>query len=165
MILQPRWMLTARYQRPMSTAIARYFDDWLVYHQTMKLFPTWVSTSHINFFRLHLNSTRMCPVQSLYTMSLLISTRTIGDIWNQQALDNYSGRYVLFMTINENLLLNFLDWAHVALICFAIQDLTYDEVSSSCYPLVENGTQLLNPCGLIANSFFNGRIMTLLVWS
>jgi hypothetical protein len=29
-------------------------------------------------------------------------------------------------------------------------------VASSCYPLIENGTNLLNPCGLIANSLFNG---------
>lgn len=29
-------------------------------------------------------------------------------------------------------------------------------MASSCYPLVENGTHLLNPCGLIANSLFNG---------
>lgn len=36
------------------------------------------------------------------------------------------------------------------------QVLGYDDVASSCYPLIENGTNLLNPCGLIANSLFNG---------
>jgi len=33
--------------------------------------------------------------------------------------------------------------------------LSYDEVYDDCFPLVENATNLLNPCGLIANSFFN----------
>lgn len=36
-------------------------------------------------------------------------------------------------------------------------DLSYDEVYGDCFPLVENSTMLLNPCGLIANSFFNGK--------
>jgi hypothetical protein len=35
-------------------------------------------------------------------------------------------------------------------------DLGYSDVYDDCFPLVENGTVLLNPCGLIANSFFNG---------
>lgn len=34
--------------------------------------------------------------------------------------------------------------------------LSYDDVYDDCFPLVENGSMLLNPCGLIANSFFNG---------
>ena len=38
-----------------------------------------------------------------------------------------------------------------------VQSLDYDDVYLDCYPLIENGTQLLNPCGLIANSFFNGK--------
>ena len=33
--------------------------------------------------------------------------------------------------------------------------LTYDELSSDCYPMIDNGTLLLNPCGLISNTFFN----------
>jgi len=32
-------------------------------------------------------------------------------------------------------------------------------LEKSCEPLVYNGTQLLNPCGLIANSLFNDRIL------
>jgi len=35
------------------------------------------------------------------------------------------------------------------------ENLSYDDVESDCFPLVENGSALLNPCGLIANSFFN----------
>ena len=35
-------------------------------------------------------------------------------------------------------------------------NLNYDDVYDDCFPLVENSTMLLNPCGLIANSFFNG---------
>ena len=31
----------------------------------------------------------------------------------------------------------------------------YDE--SDCEPLLRNGSMLLNPCGLIANSLFNGK--------
>jgi hypothetical protein len=34
----------------------------------------------------------------------------------------------------------------------------YDDVYSDCYPLLRNGSLLLNPCGLIANTFFNGKI-------
>ena len=37
-------------------------------------------------------------------------------------------------------------------------NLDYDAVSADCFPLIENGTTLLNPCGLIANSFFNGNL-------
>lgn len=33
--------------------------------------------------------------------------------------------------------------------------LTYDDVELDCFPLIENGTSLLSPCGLIANSLFN----------
>ncbi len=33
-------------------------------------------------------------------------------------------------------------------------DLSYDDVESDCYPLTEYNSSLLNPCGLIANSFF-----------
>lgn len=36
------------------------------------------------------------------------------------------------------------------------QNLDSSEVSITCNPLVQNGSLLLNPCGLIANSFFNG---------
>lgn len=36
------------------------------------------------------------------------------------------------------------------------QNLGYDDVYSDCYPLVENSSYLLNPCGLVANTFFNG---------
>ena len=36
------------------------------------------------------------------------------------------------------------------------QNLAYSEVESDCYPLISNGSLLLNPCGLIANTFFNG---------
>ena len=39
-------------------------------------------------------------------------------------------------------------------------DLGYDEVYDDCFPLVENDTMLLNPCGLIANSFFNGELFS-----
>jgi hypothetical protein len=35
-------------------------------------------------------------------------------------------------------------------------DLDYSQVYSECYPLVENASNLLNPCGLIANTLFNG---------
>lgn len=35
-------------------------------------------------------------------------------------------------------------------------DLSYDDVSGDCFPLIQNGSLLLNPCGLIANSLFNG---------
>ena len=34
-------------------------------------------------------------------------------------------------------------------------DLSYDDVYLDCYPLTQNGSLLINPCGLIANSFFN----------
>lgn len=33
--------------------------------------------------------------------------------------------------------------------------LTESQVSLDCHPLLKNGTNLLNPCGLIANSYFN----------
>lgn len=36
------------------------------------------------------------------------------------------------------------------------QRLGENDVKLSCNPLYKNGSQLLNPCGLIANSFFNG---------
>ena len=35
-----------------------------------------------------------------------------------------------------------------------------DELSLNCDPLYKNGTLLLNPCGLIANSLFNDVITT-----
>jgi hypothetical protein len=35
------------------------------------------------------------------------------------------------------------------------ENLGYDDVYSDCYPLISNGSLLLNPCGLIANTFFN----------
>ena len=35
--------------------------------------------------------------------------------------------------------------------------LTENDVSLNCSPLYKNGSNLLNPCGLIANSFFNGK--------
>eukprot|EP01033_Poteriospumella_lacustris_P018239 gene18239-13105_t len=35
------------------------------------------------------------------------------------------------------------------------ENLDYDDVYSDCYPLITNGSTLLNPCGLIANTFFN----------
>lgn len=38
---------------------------------------------------------------------------------------------------------------------YTLQNLAYDDVSSDCYPMVANGSALLNPCGLIANTFFN----------
>lgn len=37
------------------------------------------------------------------------------------------------------------------------ENLDYDDVYSDCYPLITNGSTLLNPCGLIANTFFNGK--------
>jgi hypothetical protein len=37
-----------------------------------------------------------------------------------------------------------------------LQNLDYDEVYSDCYPVVGNGTTVLNPCGLMAANFFNG---------
>ena len=33
---------------------------------------------------------------------------------------------------------------------------TEPELTGYCDGLMKNGTKLLNPCGLIANSFFNG---------
>lgn len=36
------------------------------------------------------------------------------------------------------------------------QQLTEADLQLTCDPLYMNGTQVLNPCGLIANSFFNG---------
>lgn len=36
------------------------------------------------------------------------------------------------------------------------KNLDYDDVYSDCYPVISNGSLLLNPCGLIANTFFNG---------
>lgn len=32
------------------------------------------------------------------------------------------------------------------------------DVALDCSPLVQNGSLLLNPCGLVANSYFNGKI-------
>lgn len=41
-------------------------------------------------------------------------------------------------------------------------NLSYDDVYSDCYPIITNGSLLLNPCGLIANTFFNGKKINLL---
>lgn len=38
------------------------------------------------------------------------------------------------------------------------QNLNEGGVSLFCNPLLKNGSLLLNPCGLVANSFFNGLI-------
>jgi hypothetical protein len=35
--------------------------------------------------------------------------------------------------------------------------LSDSDVSLNCSPLYKNGSLLLNPCGLIANSFFTGK--------
>mmetsp|Transcript_26847 Transcript_26847/g.36984 ORF Transcript_26847/g.36984 Transcript_26847/m.36984 type:complete len:368 (-) Transcript_26847:49-1152(-) len=35
------------------------------------------------------------------------------------------------------------------------QNLVYSEVESDCFPIITNNSLLLNPCGLIANTFFN----------
>lgn len=37
------------------------------------------------------------------------------------------------------------------------KNLAYSDVESDCYPLIKNGSLLLNPCGLVANTFFNGQ--------
>jgi len=34
-------------------------------------------------------------------------------------------------------------------------NLQYDDLELDCFPLIQNGSLLLNPCGLIANSLFN----------
>lgn len=34
-------------------------------------------------------------------------------------------------------------------------NLDYDSLESDCYPITSNGSMILNPCGLIANTFFN----------
>jgi hypothetical protein len=39
--------------------------------------------------------------------------------------------------------------------------LTEADVSLACNPLYMNDTLLLNPCGLIANSFFTGKCIIL----
>lgn len=40
---------------------------------------------------------------------------------------------------------------------FFVQKLEAGDVRFECYPVVRNGSQLLNPCGLYANTFFNGK--------
>lgn len=35
--------------------------------------------------------------------------------------------------------------------------LSESDVDLDCQPLYKNGSLLLNPCGLIANSYFNGK--------
>ncbi|RYH31278.1 hypothetical protein EON65_03070 [archaeon] len=37
------------------------------------------------------------------------------------------------------------------------EELNEGDVELACTPLYKNGSQLLNPCGLVANSFFTGR--------
>lgn len=37
-------------------------------------------------------------------------------------------------------------------------NLEYDDLELDCFPLIQNGSLLLNPCGLIANSLFNDKI-------
>jgi hypothetical protein len=39
---------------------------------------------------------------------------------------------------------------------FVLQNLDSSDVELTCNPLYKNGSILLNPCGLIANSFFTG---------
>lgn len=39
------------------------------------------------------------------------------------------------------------------------ENLSESEVSLDCTPLIKNGSDLLNPCGLIANSFFTGKLL------
>ena len=42
--------------------------------------------------------------------------------------------------------------------CLCVQSLSEGSVSIDCDPLVKNGSALLNPCGLVANSFFTDMI-------
>jgi len=47
-------------------------------------------------------------------------------------------------------------------ICFTTpQNLGSSDVELDCNPLYKNGSMLLNPCGLIANSFFTGKYVIL----
>ena len=38
------------------------------------------------------------------------------------------------------------------------QNMGLSDIGTQCSPLTQNGSLILNPCGLIANSFFTGTI-------
>ena len=38
------------------------------------------------------------------------------------------------------------------------QNMGLSDLGTQCSPLTQNGSLILNPCGLIANSFFTGMI-------
>ena len=44
-----------------------------------------------------------------------------------------------------------------------LQSLSLTDLGTSCSPLTQNGTKILNPCGLIANSFFTGTWVTAVI--
>ncbi len=44
------------------------------------------------------------------------------------------------------------------------ENLQKSEVSLECSPLYQNDSQVLNPCGLVANSFFNGKDMSCTIY-
>ena len=43
--------------------------------------------------------------------------------------------------------------------CFCEQQLASSDLELDCDPLYMNGSLVLNPCGLVANSFFNGKFI------
>lgn len=147
-----RWMLIAQYQSQIRAALVRYFPAGTL-SQIVNLALFW--TSFYFFLKVKFPFIRKLPgpLYVYYEISNFYQNdrRYLKSTSTKQLLGKVRRliRWKLFSWVDQTYKLLIKIWLFV-------QVLEYDDVASSCYPLIENGTNLLNPCGLIANSLFNG---------
>ena len=88
-------------------------------------------------------------VRSTSITSYQTSIKIIVDMWAVWTLLNYLERYLLIIIL-------FLFKTSFATIAIPKQITDDPTLSTNCITSYKNGSLILNPCGLIANSFFTG---------
>ena len=123
----------------------------------------------------YLHSMRMLMVQSMCTMSWRTSTRTTAAMSAVGILISSREMYVLYCVLHCTILLctaplmfytilyNINFYTHYYYHTLLLQAMSKSDLETTCESLVTNGSLLLNPCGLIANSFFTGNAILMLV--